>query len=114
MIMKNGPCIDTAMRIIRVDVPSDMEVPNIFTPNGDGVNDYFIIHATNLTEIQCIIFDRWGAEMYNVTTDKGNIQWDGKTKGGKDAPAGTYFYTIKAKGKDDKTYEKQGYITLIR
>lgn len=114
MIMKNGPCIDTAMRIIRVDVPSDMEVPNIFTPNGDGVNDYFIIHATNLTEIQCIIFDRWGVEMYNVTTDKGNIQWDGKTKGGKDAPAGTYFYTIKAKGKDDKTYEKQGYITLIR
>ncbi len=114
MFMQNGPCVDTAMRVIRVDIPSDIEIPNVFTPNGDGTNDYFIIHATNLTEIQCIILDRWGVEMYNVTTDKGNIQWDGKTKAGKDAPAGTYFYTIKAKGKDDKTYEKQGYITLLR
>ncbi|GAB4447125.1 MAG: hypothetical protein OHK0036_00980 [Bacteroidia bacterium] len=114
MVMQNGSCVDSAVRIIKVDIPSDMEVPNIFTPNGDGVNDYFIIHATNLTEIECVIFDRWGAEMYSVTTDKGNIQWDGKTKAGKDAPAGTYFYTIKAKGKDEKTYEKEGYITLLR
>ncbi|MCX7729517.1 MAG: gliding motility-associated C-terminal domain-containing protein, partial [Bacteroidia bacterium] len=114
MIMQNGTCVDTVYKIIRVDVPSDMEVPNIFTPNGDGVNDYFILHSTNLTEIECIIFDRWGVEMYNVKTDKGNIQWDGKTKAGKDAPAGTYFYIIKAKGADDKYYEKKGYLTLLK
>jgi gliding motility-associated-like protein len=114
MIIKNGNCVDTAYKVIKVDIPSDLEVPNIFTPNGDGVNDYFILHTANLTDINCIIFDRWGAEMYNVTTDKGNIQWDGKTKGGKDAPAGTYFYTIKATGKDGKEYKKEGYITLVR
>ncbi|HPQ09039.1 MAG TPA: gliding motility-associated C-terminal domain-containing protein [Bacteroidia bacterium] len=114
MIIKNGNCVDTAYKVIKVDIPSDLEVPNIFTPNGDGVNDYFILHTANLTDINCIIFDRWGAEMYNVSTDKGNIQWDGKTKGGKDAPAGTYFYTIKATGKDGKEYKKEGYITLVR
>ncbi len=114
MVMQNGTCVDTAYRVIKVDIPSDMEVPNVFTPNGDGVNDYFIVHATNITEIECLIIDRWGVEMYNVSTDKGNIQWDGKTKGGKDAPTGTYYYTIKAKGKDDKTYEKKGFLTLLR
>ncbi|GIV29305.1 MAG: hypothetical protein KatS3mg028_0371 [Bacteroidia bacterium] len=97
-----------------MDIPSDLEVPNVFTPNGDGVNDYFILHTANLREIECIITDRWGVEMYNVKTDKGNIQWDGKTKAGKDAPTGTYFYVIKAKGLDDKDYEKKGYLTLLR
>ncbi len=114
MIMQNGTCIDSVAKIVKVDVPSGIEVPNIFTPNGDGVNDYFILHTTNLSEIECVIVDRWGVEMYNVTTDKGNIQWDGKTKGGKDAPAGTYFYSIKAKGKDGQEYSKTGYITLLR
>ncbi|MEW6772728.1 MAG: gliding motility-associated C-terminal domain-containing protein [Bacteroidota bacterium] len=114
MIMQNGTCIDTAYRIVKVDIPSDLEIPNVFTPNGDGVNDYFILHTSNLTEIECTIIDRWGAEMYKVTTDKGNIQWDGKTKAGKDAPTGTYFYIIKAKGADEKAYEEKGYITLLR
>jgi gliding motility-associated-like protein len=114
LIMQNGSCIDTAYKIINVDIPSDLEVPNVFTPNGDGVNDYFILHTSNLSEIECTIIDRWGVEMYKVTTDKGNIQWDGKTKGGKDAPAGSYFYIIKAKGSDGKEYEKKGFITLLR
>jgi len=114
LIMQNGSCIDTAYKIINVDIPSDLEVPNVFTPNGDGVNDYFILHTSNLSEIECTIIDRWGAEMYKVTTDKGNIQWDGKTKGGKDAPAGSYYYIIKAKGSDGKEYEKKGFITLLR
>jgi gliding motility-associated-like protein len=114
MIMQNGTCIDTAYRIIKVDILSDMEVPNVFTPNGDGVNDYFILHTSNLTEIECTIIDRWGVEMYKVTTDKGNIQWDGKNKAGKEAPTGTYFYIIKAKGLDGKEYEEKGYLTLLR
>ena len=114
MVMENGPCVDTAMQIIRVDIPSNLEIPNIFTPNGDGVNDYFILHTTNLTEIETTIIDRWGVKVYEVKTDKGNIQWDGKTMSGKEAPTGTYFYIIKAKGLDEKAYEQKGFITLLR
>ncbi len=114
MIMQNGTCIDTVYKVLQVDIPSDIEVPNVFTPNGDGINDYFILHTANLKEIECTIIDRWGAEMYSIKTDKGNIQWDGKTKAGKDAPTGTYFYIIKAKGADDKIYEKKGYLMILR
>ncbi|GIV26632.1 MAG: hypothetical protein KatS3mg027_0446 [Bacteroidia bacterium] len=114
LIAQKGTCINTYSAIVRVDQPSDLEIPNVFTPNGDGVNDYFILHTTNLTEIECTIFDRWGAKMYEVKTDKGNIQWDGKTMGGKDAPTGTYYFIIKAKGLDEKEYEEKGFITLLR
>ncbi|GIV26633.1 MAG: hypothetical protein KatS3mg027_0447 [Bacteroidia bacterium] len=114
LIVVNGNCKDTVTKIITVDIPSNLEIPNVFTPNGDGVNDYFILHTTNLIEIECTIFDRWGAKMYEVKTDKGNIQWDGKTMGGKDAPTGTYYYIIKAKGLDEKEYEQKGFITLLR
>ncbi len=107
-------CIGTATAVIHVDLPSALETPNVFTPNGDGVNDVFMLQTTNLTEITCTIFDRWGVKMYDVTADKGNISWDGKNFSNKDVPAGTYFYILNAKGKDLKDYEEKGTISLFR
>lgn len=112
--MPPNACNATATAVIRVELPSELEIPNVFTPNGDGVNDVFFLQTTNLTEITCLIYDRWGVKMYDVTSDKGNIGWDGKTFGNKDVPAGTYFYIIKAKGKDAKDYEYKGTVTLFR
>jgi gliding motility-associated-like protein len=61
-----------------------------------------------------LIFDRWGVKMYDITTDKGQIGWDGKTLFGKEAPSGTYFYILKATGKDGTSYDKQGTVNLYR
>ena len=105
---------DTASLVIKVDLPSKIEVPNVFTPNADGVNDNFILQTTNLTEIKCVIFDRWGVKMYDVTAERGNIEWDGKNLSKKDVPAGTYFYILNAKGKDMVEYEQKGTISLYR
>ncbi len=107
-------CTATATAIVVVDLPSKLTVPNIFTPNGDGVNDFFIVQSTNITEIDCIIFDRWGVKMYDVKSNTGNISWDGKTLFGKDVPAGTYFYLINADGKDGATYKQNGSFSLYR
>ncbi len=107
-------CTGTATAVIVVDLPSKMNVPNIFTPNGDGVNDVFQLLTTNLSDISCVIFDRWGVKMYDVTSATGNIGWEGKTLFGKDAPAGTYFFIIKATGKDSKTFEEKGTVGLYR
>lgn len=95
-------CVGTATTVITVELPSNLSVPNVFTPNNDGVNDVFVLQTSNLTEIKCTIFDRWGVKMYDVTAEKGNIEWDGKNFGKKDVPAGTYFYILTAKGKDGK------------
>lgn len=113
-VIGTSSCVGTASAVVKVDLPSKIEVPNVFTPNGDGVNDDFILQTTNLTEIKCLIFDRWGVKMYDVTSEKGNISWDGKNLSKKDVPAGTYFYILTAKGKDQKDYEQKGTISLYR
>ncbi len=114
LIVQNGTCVDSTSKFVVVDMPSNLEVPNVFTPNGDGVNDYYILHTANLKDIQCSITDRWGVTVYEVETATGNIHWDGKTPAGKEVPTGTYFYIIKATGTDGKAYEQKGYITLLR
>jgi gliding motility-associated-like protein len=114
MFASKGKCLDTATATIRVDIPSKLEVPNVFTPNGDNSNDVFFVKSANIAEITALIYDRWGNKVYELTTDKGNIAWDGKTQAGKEAADGTYFYVITAKGKDGQNYNTKGTVSLLR
>jgi gliding motility-associated-like protein len=114
LVTGKGGCIDTAYKVVKVDIPSKLEIPNVFTPNGDGVNDIFFLKVSNLTEVSALIFDRWGNKVYDVVSSSGNIGWDGKSLNGKECPPGTYFYVIKAKGKDGKEYENKGNVSLYK
>lgn len=116
-------CSGTATTVVTVDLPSALTIPNVFTPNNDGVNDYFTLQTTSVSEITCTIFDRWGVKMYDVKSETGNISWDGKNLSGKEVPEGTYFYILKATGADGKTewtnskgekIEQKGTISLYR
>ncbi len=111
---KGTVCVDSAFKVIKVELPSKLEIPNVFTPNGDGSNDVFFLKTSNLAEITCLIFDRWGNKVYDLTSSTGNIAWDGKNQEGKESAAGTYFYIIKATGKDGTTYDKKGNVSLYR
>lgn len=112
-ITKN-PCLDTVIKVITVEAPSRLEVPNIFTPNGDNANDVFYLHTTNLTNISMKIFDRWGHLVYELESGTGNVLWDGKNQYGKECSEGTYYYTLKATGSDGNNYEQKGNISLVR
>jgi gliding motility-associated-like protein len=114
LISQKGDCMDTTYKVIKVDLPSRLEVPNVFTPNGDGSNDVFFLKAANMGEIHAIIFDRWGSRVYEATSSTGNISWDGKNLQGKDCAAGVYFYVITANGNDDKHYEQKGNVSIYR
>jgi gliding motility-associated-like protein len=114
LLAQRGSCIDTVYKTIKVDIPSKLEVPNVFTPNGDGANDVFFLKVANITEVYAIIFDRWGNKVYEVTSSTGNIAWDGKNLQGKECAVGTYFYVIKGTGKDDKNYQVKGNVSLYR
>ncbi|MEI8135724.1 MAG: gliding motility-associated C-terminal domain-containing protein [Bacteroidota bacterium] len=114
MYVNKGSCKDTVVKIIKVEIPSKLEVPNVFTPNGDGSNDLFFLKVANMSEISALIFDRWGNKVFESTSSTGNIEWDGKNLSGKELPAGTFFYVIKATGKDGTEYEKKGNVSLYR
>ncbi|MEI6123531.1 MAG: gliding motility-associated C-terminal domain-containing protein [Bacteroidota bacterium] len=88
-------------------------IPNAFSPNEDGINDYFIPISNCLyLEYDLRIFSRWGEEIFN--TQDANKSWNGMYKNNK-LPIGTYVYRIKYKMKDMETSEiKYGFISLIR
>lgn len=112
--INKGTCKGTQIKIINVEIPSKLEVPNVFTPNGDKVNDVFRLITSSLAEVQASIFDRWGNKVYEVDSDTGNIEWNGKNQFGKDCPSGVYFYVIKANGKDGQEYNVKGNVSLFR
>ena len=114
LYVSKGSCLDTVVKVITVELPSKLEVPNIFTPNGDGSNDVFFLKVANVTEINAIMFDRWGNKVFESISTTGNIEWDGKNQAGKELPAGTYFYIIKATGKDGTEYDKKGNVSIYR
>jgi len=94
------------------DFASDVFVPESFSPNGDGVNDRFIIPGIEGYPANRItIFNRWGAKLYDASGyDNRSVVWDGSTDQG-EAPAGTYFYVLElGSGKDALT----GFIYLNR
>ncbi|MES2568207.1 MAG: gliding motility-associated C-terminal domain-containing protein [Bacteroidota bacterium] len=111
LIVSNGPCIDTAYGTINVEEPSTIEVPNVFTPNGDGANDFFNVKTTGMKDLELTIFNRWGVRLFSASGI--SVFWNGEVNG-KTIPEGTYFYIVKAKGFDDKEYEKKGTINLFR
>jgi gliding motility-associated-like protein len=77
-----------------VDNCPEYELPNIFTPNGDGVNDLFtpLPGYRYVKDVDISIYDRWGILMFH-TTDP-DVKWDGSSaQSKKPCPDGTYFYT---------------------
>jgi gliding motility-associated-like protein len=115
LYVQKGECLESAQKVVVVDIPSQMVIPNVFTPNGDGVNDLFILQrSSNISQISAVIYDRWGNQVYGVDSSKGQIEWDGNNMFGKEVPSGTYFYIIKATGRDGEEYDEKGSISLIR
>ena len=93
------------------DAVSSIEIPSIFTPNGDNNNDIFIIKGFNLTNFSCKIYDRLGSLIYQWTNI--NTGWDGKNKNGEYAANGTYHYVITYSDNAGKLITKKGYFQLL-
>jgi gliding motility-associated-like protein len=88
-------------------------VPNSFTPDGDGINDFFGPVGHDIFALEMRIFDRWGNEVYY--TNDINRPWDGKPKGGNEvAQDGVYVYTFSAVGRRMEVYERKGSVTLVK
>ncbi len=89
-------------------------IPNVFTPNNDGLNDVFEIPASDLKEYYLIILDESGHTVFE--TDNQKNFWNGKLNNlGSDCTGGTYRYLIKYMQPDDiEVHQKSGSITIIR
>ncbi len=92
-----------------------VNIPNVFTPNGDGINDYFFPRdflAKGLTSFKLDVYNRWGQLIF--TTDKTEGKgWDGMLNG-IPQPEGVFVYVLDATFRDGKMEHHQGNVTLIR
>jgi gliding motility-associated-like protein len=105
-------CVDSTSITIVVELPSFIDVPNVFTPNGDGFNDCFTVKSQGLDLEEMAIFNRWGKEVYKWNTVGG--KWDGKNENGHISSDGVYYYILHAKGIDKVEYNQQGTVSLYK
>jgi gliding motility-associated-like protein len=113
IVTATSGCTDTITKIIVVH--PDILIPNVFTPNHDGINDDFWIPNTGFESFELTIYDRWGLKLF--VTNSGEIRWDGRTGAGQEVPDGTYYFLLNAILKTElqgKKYEAKGFINLIR
>ncbi|PZF70896.1 T9SS type B sorting domain-containing protein [Taibaiella soli] len=114
-VVSNGDCEDSCTYHISViDIPHDLWLPDVFSPNGDGRNDVFhiITDNPNIRVISLSVFNRWGQRVF--VSNLNNDGWDG-TFNGKACELDTYYWMIEytVKGSDE-TYFKKGDVTLVR
>lgn len=121
-VSENHTCVDTFAleKYIIVDT-SFVLVPNVFTPNGDGVNDNFVIKFWSMKSLEMSIYNRWGKRVHYW--ESGDVQgfegtwsetvWDGRI-GGRYASPGVYYYDVLGHGRDDKNRRAHGFLHLFR
>lgn len=85
----------------------DLFIPNVFSPNGDGINDVFLVNYTGSQPFTMQIMDRWGVKLYTGTNK--TIGWDGNNDNNEAAVDGVYYYYVKIGNK-----EYTGPVTLVR
>lgn len=111
----NGYCnkIDSSyLKILPTLYP--MILPNIITPNNDNVNDYWDFSIYSLADLEFIVFNRWGLQVYKTS----NIldKWNGTNQNGQQLNEGTYFWVINFKSKCNvsERIQQKGYIQIVR
>ena len=113
-IVSDNGCSATTTVTVYVDDNFRAFIPNIFTPNGDGQNDYFSFYTFGAVRTEVKIFNRWGAQVYyNPDQPSASNGWDGQFSG-EDAPEGTYVYVIEILFANDEERQFTGSVTLIR
>ncbi len=110
-ITANG-CVGYDTIVITVANGPYLTIPNAFSPNGDGTNDFFQILAAGYKKLNYYrVFNRWGQQVFY--TNNFRKGWDGRFKE-KDCEVGTYFWMLSAVGIDNKEKMIKGDVTLIR
>ena len=89
-------------------------IPNVFTPNGDGINELFLFGVTPncYQSIETQIFNRWGNKIYHTLDPE--VRWNGRTSSNRDVPEGVYTFISKIVYLSNQVEYRSRTVTLIR
>lgn len=105
-------CPDTYSLTYHIIPNGVVYFPNAFSPNGDMVNDLFYVSGQGITQMECLIYSRWGTLVAALTSPSDT--WNGKDKSGRDLPEGTYVYKFRCTMNDGRGFERGGSVIIIR
>lgn len=105
-------CNDTSSYAFRISDSSSVVLPNIFTPNGDGSNDFYRPITRGINSLTAWVYNRYGVVVCKWDKVKGG--WDGHSTSGEECSDGQYFIVLEALGFDGIEHRLKGNITLIR
>lgn len=105
----NG-CMDSLMRNLHIRQGFTIYIPNSFSPNGDGFNDYFSPVLIGIVDAELAIYNRWGKLIYESAD---LFSWDGMYRG-ETVEEGVYVYTIKGLAENGKWFNKKGHVLLLK
>lgn len=88
-----------------------LEIPNVFTPNGDQVNDYFEVTTNGVNVYEFSVFTRTGTRIFHSLSPR--IFWDGNSLDGQELKDGIYYYVIEEQG-GGSSFETSGFMYLFR
>lgn len=109
VVVTQQGCVDTVYSAVVITRTGEIEMPNVFSPNGDGFNDTF--RPIEMTGFEGVleIYNRWGQLLFSTKLlERG---WDG-TDGGAEVPEGTYYYVVTGSGAEGAV--RKGHVTLTR
>lgn len=115
LTITDGNCTDQASQEIVVTLlkPLTYDMPNVFTPNNDGTNDFFSLNSENAVSLDLVILNRWGNVVFETQTV--GDTWNGlKNNTGSPCVNGTYFYKFTIAGEDEVEIEEHGFVQLVR
>ena len=107
-------CFDTITKKIIIEgLLHQDEISNVFSPNDDGINDYFnFLENHALVEFYVIIFNRFGKKIFE--SNDPSINWNGENKNGEAVEEGVYFYILNGVGLTGSEYYRKGFVNLFR
>jgi gliding motility-associated-like protein len=111
-VVNSFGCPDTVCKFIALPEDPGIFAPNAFTPNADGLNDFFlpVLNGWSGWDYRLLIFDRWG-EVIAETRDRAQ-GWDGRSRG-RDAPIDVYVWRVVLERSGDAR-EFMGHVSLVR
>ncbi len=117
-VQDTSGCTATDAILVTLDKNRNIFIPNAFTPNGDGRNDEFYVYAgIGVVSIKTfMIYDRWGAKLYeatNIQPNDASVGWDGTFRG-QELQSGVYVFYIEIEFADGIKFPYKGDLTLIR
>jgi gliding motility-associated-like protein len=112
-LQNTGGCISEYTKEICIFFDEDVFIPNTFTPNGDGLNDYFEVYGLGITDVYLKVFNQWGQMVYLDSGGQGDVRWNGKYNGQPLEP-GVYVYVARVNFINGASIDKTGSITILK